>query len=107
MIFKFCRASSLQACGTAEEGGCNENASEADSKENASFSHQWLHDLLTVLEGRKMTRSLADLDVITQDRHSFVSNWSKLLEAGLKYKESCSVLDKKQLEKDIALGWVL
>lgn len=47
-----------------------------------------------------MTRSLADIDVITQDRHSFVANWSKLLDAGVKYKDTCNILDKKQLEKD-------
>lgn len=47
-----------------------------------------------------MTRSLADIDVITQDRHSFVANWSKLLEAGMKYKDTCNILDKKQLEKE-------
>lgn len=55
--------------------------------------------MIEICESKRVARALSDLDILTQDRQSFVTYWSKLLETGMKTKDSCNPLEKKQLEK--------
>lgn len=86
------RQESLHFCNLQAEGGNDMNVDDSTS------SHPWLKGCIEILENKKVSRQLADLDVITQDRASFVSNWSKLLDVAIKFKSSCTVLDKKRME---------
>lgn len=88
----------------AKHGG-SEGVSAPPTASDTSLSHEWLHRLLKCLQSRKLTRTLADLDIITQDRHSFVANWTKLLDIGLRHKTISSVLDQTRMDQDRVPGY--
>lgn len=75
---------------------------------DGNLSHPWLHELIQTLQSTKMSRNLANLDVITQDRQSFVTNWSKLIDIGMNSRKASTNLvawsvAKEQLQQALQL----
>lgn len=79
-----------------------EDAGSVDDDDDGS--HPWLARLVKLFQtNQKLARSLSDLDVVTQDRTSFVAHWQQILDAAKKF-EGSGTLVSKQLEDDARLN---